>query len=153
MIPTPMNESVEAELFISFFYLVAVAWFLLFLFGLFRTLATKLPIPSGASLGMDLDPDLHPADFCSPKLYSFSSPSRKWVKAAVQLAEAMFAGLCAYVLLRMSANAQMDWLGWRLADEFYVWIGHFVLLAIAGGLLIERAITHANKFEHATINL
>ncbi len=152
MIPKPMNESLEAELFLSFFYLVAVACFMLFLFGLFRTLATKLPIPSGWSLGMDLDPDLHPADFCSPKLYSFSSPSRKWVKAGVQLAETMFSGLCAYVLLRMAANARMDWLGWRLADEFYVWMGHLVLLVIVGGLLIDRAISHANKFERATSN-
>lgn len=144
--PYPANEDPAAELFFGFFYLVALASFLFILFGMVRTVATRMPIPSAGQLGADLDPELYPGDCISPRLYSFHPPSRKWLKVAVLFVELVFAGFSTYVLLDASARAQMDWLGWRLADNSYVWAGHLVVIVLLSIPLIMRAITYANKF-------
>ena len=141
--PLGQQSAGSLALLLGLLYLLVLFVLIWSLFGLVRTIATRLPIPpsDGLTLG------LYPFDVIGVKLYSFSSPGRKWLKIA-QLSGWFALSLGGWwAVLYASHEGNLPWFGWGLnVSPWWVASGHVVLVAIIAAPFVRRAITHANKY-------
>jgi hypothetical protein len=122
-------------------YLMSLMGTVYALFGIVRTAATKLPIPRGNPL----DPDLFPADI-TPKLYSFDGRWRKVQKIFIFSLIGLLFGSNWLIVQYWTYGAGDRWFGWGLANDAVVLVGHTVILLVAAGIYVRRALSHANRF-------
>ena len=122
-------------------YVTGVAGFIYGVFGIVRTAATKLPVPTNRATN-----DLFPIDM-GPKLYSFDGNWRKALKITIFAFALLLFGAVWLDILYFTYLAGDEWFAWTPTMSIWLTLAiHVLALLIFTAPFAARARSHANKF-------
>lgn len=122
-------------------YAVGIMGFVYSVFGIVRTAATKLPLPSNRRTN-----DLFPIDL-GPRLYYLDGMGRKVLKIIVFSVIFAFFGAYWLDVLYFTYLAGDLWFAWTPTMSIWLTLAiHVMVLLVVTAPFAARARSHANKF-------